>query len=474
MRMLAIALLTIVLTAASASAQAVRKTYTRPSVPPPEALERLNLQLDWQVYVPTDGRRDGLFDVQPANGQVFVQTRAGLVVAIDKDTGMLRWRAQVGTPYAAMLPLSFNSDSVFVVNTTTLYALDRATGQQRWKMPLGSIPRTTPLADDDRLHLVIGDRIVVYEFIKALAKGTASTKGERLPAPAAAGKGSAAAAPAAASSKGSLVVSELPEIPLILAFDYPLHGRLEQPPLITPRAVFAIDDAGRTYSLSTKHDRKEIFESLTLNAPPVTALGSYSDATTDTVYVATQDFVVRALDINNGQILWRFTSGTPILDKPVVAENEVFVTALGVGMYCLNRQDGRPVWPQPSRQAMGFLAANNKFVYAVDRSGRLLVLDRFRGTVLSGFDTHDFVVAVTNELTDRIYLGANNGLIISLHDRDYPTPLPLRKVQESLPKPKQPGKPSVPPAEKPKEKEGDKPAEKDADKKDADAPEKKG
>ena len=77
-----------------------------------------------------------------------------------------------------------------------------------------------------------------------------------------------------------------------------------------------------------------------------------------------------------------------------------------------------------------FLAANPKFVYAADRSGRLLVLDRARGHKLSGYDTHFFHVPVINEVTDRIYLAANSGLIVCLHDKDYATPYRQRRAEE--------------------------------------------
>ena len=42
----------------------------------------------------------------------------------------------------------------------------------------------------------------------------------------------------------------------------------------------------------------------------------------------------------------------------------------------------------------------------------------------------DFVYPVPNEITDRLYLAAHNGLIVCLHDRDYATPLRHRKIAE--------------------------------------------
>ena len=44
------------------------------------------------------------------------------------------------------------------------------------------------------------------------------------------------------------------------------------------------------------------------------------------------------------------------------------------------------------------LATNNRFVYALDRMGHLLVLDYDRGKELARWDTRDWVVPVSNDM----------------------------------------------------------------------------
>ena len=84
------------------------------------------------------------------------------------------------------------------------------------------------------------------------------------------------------------------------------------------------------------------------------------------------------------------------------------------------------------------LAVNPKYVYAMDGVGRLMVIDREDGRVWSRYDFRDFPVPVINELTDRIYLAAHDGLIICLHDRAYATP----REMKALIKPQDGGKPA--------------------------------
>ena len=52
----------------------------------------------------------------------------------------------------------------------------------------------------------------------------------------------------------------------------------------------------------------------------------------------------------------------------------------------------------------------------------MLILDRGLGTQISSYDTRDFAFPVANTMNDRLYLVANNGLIVCLHDKEYVKP----------------------------------------------------
>jgi hypothetical protein len=194
----------------------------------------------------------------------------------------------------------------------------------------------------------------------------------------------------------------------------------------------------------------------------------------ETGFVAAQDSHLYAINIDSGRILWRFTDGTLFSEPPAANDQGVYVATARKGMYCVDKETGDLKWRNPD--AGRFLASNPKFVYAVDRSNRFLVLDRERGTTLSTYELRDFVVPISNDRTDRIYLAAHNGLLISLHDRDFEKPLLLKKEAKPL---APPGgeKPADKPPEKGKPKDAgdaDKPKEPDnkpTDKNDKNQPE---
>jgi hypothetical protein len=145
------------------------------------------------------------------------------------------------------------------------------------------------------------------------------------------------------------------------------------------------------------------------------------------------------VDTTRGKLSWRYTTGTPVSRPPAVLEEDVFVTSEREGMARLDRATGEPVWKVPvgrqlfanNSQADQFLAASKRFVYATDSTDeRLLIVDRRRGVTLGSFNKRDFRYPVVNYVTDRIYLAANDGTIVCLHDREQTEPLRHRKKLE--------------------------------------------
>src|SRR5437773_4135533 len=162
-------LLGVLLTGASASAQDLARLYTQPLVPGSQALDRLNLKLSWRTFMPTDGRRDGIFSVQipdrlrPPGELILIQTRSAFVMGLDGSTGATLWRTRIGTPYALRQRLGYNSKQVFVANGLELYALSRDTGQIQWVLTLPHVASSPPAADEDFVYVALGTgRLYAY------------------------------------------------------------------------------------------------------------------------------------------------------------------------------------------------------------------------------------------------------------------------------------------------------------------------
>src|SRR5262249_42643159 len=130
MRTLAGALVTFLLTAAVAVALDPAQIYTQPAVPSRAALERLNLNLAWRVYVPMEGRRDGIHSVKILDRQILVQARSGLTGSYDLQTGASNWAVLIGSPFSVTQPIESDGQTVFVFNRGRQHFLNLATGER--------------------------------------------------------------------------------------------------------------------------------------------------------------------------------------------------------------------------------------------------------------------------------------------------------------------------------------------------------
>lgn len=204
----------------------------------------------------------------------------------------------------------------------------------------------------------------------------------------------------------------------------------------------------------------------------------------DTLFVPTIDSSLYALDGLRGRVSWRYTAEGPLAQRAAVVGDDVFFTTVQGQLYRLDRVTGESQWkdrrgaldrfvPEVAR----FVSANDRFIYAQSRTGELLVLDRKRGLVMGAIRARDFTYSFANSVTDRIYLTANNGLLVCMYDRDLTSPQkhpqrdPNAPTLEGTPAEAKPIErprvplPGPPPEEKPKPKKDDKPADEKADKK---------
>jgi outer membrane protein assembly factor BamB len=424
----------LLLLAAQAPAQSRTAIYSTPLPPPAEALRRLNLVTAWYRHVPGDGRRDGLVSVFVVGNDLFAQMRSGLVMCMDAETGVVRWRARPGLPYRTSYPMTLNARSVYVVNGTDLYGLDRRTGNRQFRFRLPGGISAPPVADQLQAYIGTGKgRLYAYYLPRDLTGGGLALPPERGSYSARGGGSLLLATPG-----GREDVDPEPR----LVWEALTDLRLEMAPLVTSEVVLALSPTGEARAFSKTADERggaiELYRFSAegrLLAPP----GQFGD----TAYIGSADANLYALNLTTGRLRWRFTAGTPLTRQPVALEQDVYATSERGGLTRLDRATGETLWRVPrgrgvresNPDADRFLAANPKFVYATDPSGRLLVLDRKRGVRLSVYDTRHFRFPVVNDVTDRLYLAANNGLIVCLRDRDYPRPVRHRRLEEETSSP---------------------------------------
>jgi outer membrane protein assembly factor BamB len=419
------------------------RIYTNPVPPSREILDRLNLKLAWSAYMPMDGKKDALLAIRHTGKHLLVQTRSGLVSQIDADTGQSQWRTRVGLAYRGGLPLTSNSSQVFVVSNAYLYALDRASGQVDWQMDLPRGLSAAPIVDEDQLYLVTAsDQLMVYrlplmDVVRAALAAQAQAQRS---------EGESRSAKSGDSQYGQPEIRSRPPGQVdkfgpqpVLSWTATLTMRLDLQPVQSNGGLLLPNTGGVavgfTKVLQPNQGPNPIYR-FTADGDFQTSPGVYEDM----AYLGSRDSNAYAVNIDTGRTLWRFSAGSPISRRPLATAQDVYVSSDKGGLVRLDRATGEPQWRivrgnrvfsgQPDVDRV--LAVNPKFVYATDRSDRLVILDRARGTILSTHDMRAFTVLTPNDWTDRLYLAAHNGLLVCLHDREHVEPHRHREGENSL------------------------------------------
>jgi outer membrane protein assembly factor BamB len=476
MKKLVASIVAFVLTAGVALGQAP-KVFSHPLVPSAEALDRLNLKMSWRIYLPVEDSRDGLATVQILGDRIFAQMRNGAVIAVNADTGQQLWRTRYGPPYKVAQPLGFNYDTVFGVNGSRLYALDRATGRLKWEYDLPNIPTTPPVADSQRVYIPLtGARLVVFglptaeeqpppppsTLIPQAGKDAINRNKVPLVEPAPAPTISAARRsalgtfyPAESFATTPLTSSTKPPLmtytplasatqaqqglakgyQLSMIWEYSADSRINYAPVVSMRKTdapgYLMMPSAEGIVFGSVKIRRGLIYSFQTEAPvsaPMTQVG-------DIVYMAQANATLVAMNIESGKLLWRLAIGGITRIKPEVTDEDIYLMPERTGMYRIDRATGEVIWRNATAER--FLSANKKFVYARDAAGQLLILDRARGTKLSSFNIREFEFPIINDYTDRLFLAAHDGLLICIYDRDYPTPAQNKPLlEEKKPEPR--------------------------------------
>lgn len=541
------------------------------AVPPDKAvLDRLNLKTEWVQYLPVEGTRDTLTQIQTIDDQVFVQTRAGVFIAIDALTGRIQWVARLGNGYANSYPCAANSQFVFVAHVTKLYAFYRYTGATEFVAEMGTPPTTGLACDDTGVFCVLGmrpgsagaHRVAVYnvpppitvsdpvkaatdllsQSAKASATGpvddllkryksdaiprdepnyfepafrprvletpVAGTTGSKTPSvstlpsvvpPYSLGNRAPTPSLSPVASmrqpyrlrlESGKYIQQTPSIGVIppsvaasliladlrprgiepkLRWEYGLTSRILYPIHLTPTRAWVVAEGNVVIALNKNSEAgRAVTEVKDRLSTPIPAPPAASGLTH---FIPLGNGTLVAIDASSGNLTggitvkWRADTGGINNHTPFVTKDFVYASGDDSGVICVERGEGNVIWKSES-SADRIIGANEEFVYVRDRQGRFLVFDakrasdaqRQKSAPLGTANISEFNIHVVNTASDRVYLAADNGLIVCLRDaapkyakpmQIWPPPIvnPPKKISVEL----QPEKNGAPPPPKKKE-----------------------
>lgn len=269
-----------------------------------------------------------------AAGVAYLQSGDGHVYALDAATGAERWRADLGT--AEDTP-AIVGDTLYVNDGVgALVALDAATGSERWRFAESVAPFASPI-------VVNGVTFITSEQGR-LSALDAATGEERWQYEAGTGMGRSVAVADGliylGTDEGAVRVVGAATGEERWRFE---SGETDEPartPTVADGVVYV--NVGATLYAFDAADGAEQWRTTFDGARPVTVAG-------DTLYCSGLDGVVYALDGADGAIRWTFDTGVenPTAAAPALVGDTLYAAGADRTLYALNAATGAERWGFP-------------------------------------------------------------------------------------------------------------------------------
>jgi len=301
----------------------------------------------------------------------LAQSDAGMLMAVNGRTGRTEWSKVYGRRGYPQPTPDASNEFVFTVNDFALNCVSRVNGELVWSRKLEGVPIAGPVVGEDFVYVPMLDgTVVAYNF----------EGGPRL----------------------------TPRYKSLGKIHMPMVASKTSVAWATDRDYFYVGYADRPVI------RYRIESSGQILAPPSSEGPLRLFFTTQTGYV----YCIYAPD---GSVQWRFSCGQPIDSSAIAIGDSVYVSLQRGGLYKLDIDDGEVKWFVPRVEK--FLAANDQYVYALDQTNNMAVLDINSGAQVGTLDLSGYDFFYSNGQTDRIVIGSKKGRMVVLRSAAHRYPM---------------------------------------------------
>jgi outer membrane protein assembly factor BamB len=289
---------------------------------------------------------------------MYATSQGGVVHAIDGETGKTLWTTGIGNPVLITSTAGASDDYVAALNGSTIYCLHARDGALAWQRMVAGSPLTGPGVSDDLVFVVVAN-----------------------------------------GNMESFRVTD-PKIPSPVFRSF---GRPSCQPVIFKRSVAWTTDRGHVY-VGQAYDARMLFrleakdriDSAPAFLPP------------DKIVATSLDGYIYCFDEVRGGILWRFSTGEPIVHQPVCLNDTVYAISQAGGLYAID-SGGIERWVTGGIR--GFISGNADRLYCTDVAGNIVVIDAASGSRVGSIIAPSLDVRPINQETDRVILGTSRGMV---------------------------------------------------------------
>lgn len=347
-------------------------------LPTSRILSRFGMERAWWSQSTMNIRRDHANHITLDETAVYVQSTGGMITSFDSETGRKNWARQLGRQDAPNYAAASNDKLVLVIAGMTMFAINKADGEELWSLTLPNQPSTSPVMDRKQVYYGTLDGSVFAFDLRTI--GELHDEGK------------------------------LPQYTQTAqTWRYKAAKEVTSKPMVSELLVHFASRDNSLYAVSALERKlKWQFET----QKPISAPLGWADGL---IFLASEDFNVFCIDQNTGSIRWQFIAGLPIRRQPRVIGDDVYIFPDRGGMHCVSKTSGRrKYWRKNLRD---FIAATENLLFASDSVGNVVVVARKDGAILGSLPLRSFKLRYGNELTDRVYLVNRSGLTVCLRER---------------------------------------------------------
>lgn len=392
MRSLALAALSLMLTGigASCGASALRLPTVDPLASETRHAAGLGpLRLSWTREIDVFGdeayhpAQRGVPALDATHNRVYVTSVKGYLWALNGAGGKLyRYPAQAHVESEPLLDPT-GKELYFGDENGVLHALHAADGTLRWRAAIGGSIRKAPLLYKDTLYVVTEtDRVVALD--RKNGERLWRYEGERAHEMSLVGHGGLVIVPA-----GYLLVT------------------------LTNGSVMALNlgDGHVQWEFDTTED----VEDFTYGTPRFIDVDTTPLIVENKVYIASVASGLYALDVENGNLLWR-NSALLGVSAIAYAQDRLIVSSAVFGIVCFVESDKRLLWAHPIERGVGTAPViANQAVLVGETEGGFIALSLETGHEINRIESGSGFSAPAAVLGNRAYVLSNGGLLYAFH-----------------------------------------------------------
>lgn len=192
------------------------------------------------------------------------------------------------------------------------------------------------------------------------------------------------------------------------AWKFETADAIRSTPFVSNNMVFTGCESGDFYAVDFKGALKWRFHAKR-------AVTSSAIGTDQTLYFASVDSTLYALDPRNGWVIWRFRMGKPSISSPCMADDLVFVGAADGFIYAVEARSAKEVWRfRTEHQVNGSPIIYKDSLYCGSVDGNLYCLEYRTGRLRWKFGTEAAITGTPLAYDDIVYIGSTDHQVYAL------------------------------------------------------------